>query len=178
MLALVGEGGASATDIARMVGQGRELYYAAAPSQLYREPKRLAKLGYLSARVVPGRTRPRTLYRLTPTGRRALRSWLAGPSTFPRIQNEAHLRLLAGDMVDDAAIVASFTAMLPQLDELDAKLDGGPARRGAAPGSLSPPQPYIRAQAGRAPPPVGRCDRARAHVIAPASRGTSSNRAG
>jgi PadR family transcriptional regulator AphA len=133
VLALVGEGGASATDIARMVGQGRELYYAAAPSQLYREPKRLAKLGYLRARVVPGRTRPRTLYRLTPAGHRALRTWLAGPSSFPRVQNEAHLRLLAGDLVDDAAIVASFTAMLPQLDELDARLDEMEAQLGGVP---------------------------------------------
>lgn len=60
---------------------------------------------------------------LTAAGRRALGDWLAAPSGFPRIQNEAHLRLLAGDLVDDAAIVASFRAMLPELDRLECSID-------------------------------------------------------
>ncbi len=120
VLALVGEGGASAHDIEQMVSQGGPIYYAAARSQFYAEPKRLAELGYLRARGAPGRTRPRTVYDLTRTGRTALRAWLAEPCSFPRIQNEAHLRLLAGDMLDDSAIVESFRAMRAELDGLEA----------------------------------------------------------
>jgi DNA-binding PadR family transcriptional regulator len=119
VLALIGDGGAAPHDLVDMVRRGGRLFYAAAPSQLYAEPKRLAELGYVAARKVPGRTRERTLYTLTDRGREALRAWLAQPSPFPRIQNEANIRLLAGDMIDDATIVASLTAMRAELDELE-----------------------------------------------------------
>lgn len=121
VLALVGDGGASPHDIAGSMGRSR-IYWASAPSQWYAEPKRLAELGYLEARSEPGKTRPRTVYTLTRTGRRALVDWLAQPSVFPRIQNEAAIRLLAGDMIDDTAIVASLRGMLPEIEELEATL--------------------------------------------------------
>ena len=120
VLALVGEGGAGAHELARMVRQGAPLYWDGATSKVYAEPKRLAGLGYLRATSVPGKTRRRTFYRLTAKGRSALRIRLAEPAPFPRVKNEAHLRLLAGDMIDDAAIVESFRAMRPELDRLDA----------------------------------------------------------
>ncbi len=56
------------------------VYWTAAPSHFYAEPKRLAKLGYLSAHKEPGRTRERTVYELTAKGRRAVAAWLAEPS--------------------------------------------------------------------------------------------------
>src|SRR5689334_5277564 len=46
VLALVGEGGAGPHDLARMMRQGR-IYWTAAESQWYAEPKRLEELGYL-----------------------------------------------------------------------------------------------------------------------------------
>lgn len=58
-----------------------------------------------------------------------------GPASFPRIKNEAHLRLLAGDMLDDETIVASFRGMLAELyrlealvEEMDAQVDRVPRR--------------------------------------------------
>jgi DNA-binding PadR family transcriptional regulator len=94
-----------------------------APSRLYSEPKRLAKLGYLNTTTEPGRTHPRTVYRLTPQGRQALQSWLATPAHFPRIKNEGHLRLLAVDLLSDEQILESFRGMLPELDELEALVE-------------------------------------------------------
>jgi hypothetical protein len=47
---------------------------------------------------------------------------MAEPARFTRMQNEAAVRLLAGDMIDDATIVASLTALRPELDALDASL--------------------------------------------------------
>ena len=61
----------------------------------------------------------RRLYRLTAAGRGVLRHWLAAPARFPRIKNEAHLRLLAGDLLTDEQIVDSFRGMLPELDALE-----------------------------------------------------------
>jgi DNA-binding PadR family transcriptional regulator len=123
VLALVGDEGAGAHDLVQMMRQGGPVYWGGAPSRLYAEPKRLTKLGYLTARQAPGRTHPRTLYRLTPRGRAALREWLATPARFPRIKNEAHLRLLAGDMLTDEQIIESFRGMLPELDQLEALAD-------------------------------------------------------
>jgi PadR family transcriptional regulator, regulatory protein AphA len=119
VLALVGDGGAGAHDLVQMMRQGGPVYWGGAPSRLYSEPKRLAKLGYLSASVAPGQTNPRTVYRLTAAGRGVLREWLAAPARFPRIKNEAHLRLLAGDLLTDEQIVDSFRGMLPELDALE-----------------------------------------------------------
>jgi DNA-binding PadR family transcriptional regulator len=124
VLALVGDGGAGAHDLVQMSRQGGPVYWGGAPSRLYSEPKRLARLGYLSTRTEPGRTHPRTVYQLTALGRDALHDWLATPAPFPRMKNEAHLRLLAGDLLTDQQIVESFRGMLPELAELEALVEG------------------------------------------------------
>ena len=125
VLALVGEGGAGPHDLVRMMRQGR-LYWSSAESQWYAEPKRLEQLGYLSSRKEPGRTRERTVYVLTDAGRDALRTWISQPSALPRIQSEAIVRLLAGDLAEsDAALVASLQAMRADIAEVAAGLDAG-----------------------------------------------------
>ena len=48
---------------------------------------------------------------------------MATPAQFPRIKNEAHLRLLAGDLLTDEQILESFRGMLPELDELYAVVE-------------------------------------------------------
>ena len=70
VLVLVGEGGAGPHDLVRMAREGR-MYWDAADSQYYAEPKRLARLGYLTAEKRPGKTRERTFYMLTDKGREA-----------------------------------------------------------------------------------------------------------
>src|SRR5690349_752740 len=97
VLALVGEGGAGPHDLTRMMRQGR-IYWTAAESQWYAEPKRLEVLGYLRSEKRPGQTRERTHYTLTARGRKALRAWIAQPSALPRVQHEAIVRVLAGDL--------------------------------------------------------------------------------
>jgi hypothetical protein len=60
---------------------------------------------------------------LTAAGRAALREWLARPTQFPRIQSEAMVRLTAGDLVDDAALLESLRSLRPELDEVAAQLE-------------------------------------------------------
>lgn len=119
ILSLVGEGGASPHELARMVRQGGPVYWSAAESKVYAEPKRLAGLGYLRGTEVPGRTKPKTVYRLTAKGRRTLRTWLRSPAEFPKIQDGAHLRLLAGDQISDREILASLRGLRERLAELE-----------------------------------------------------------
>jgi DNA-binding PadR family transcriptional regulator len=93
-----------------MRAQG-DLYWSAAESQWYAEPKRLERLGLLRSSRQPGRTTPRTHYELTDEGVEALRAWLAEPSSLPRVQHEALVRVLAADLGRDEDVLASLAAL-------------------------------------------------------------------
>jgi DNA-binding PadR family transcriptional regulator len=126
VLTLVGQGGAGPHDLVRMARSGR-VYWDAADSQFYAEPKRLEALGYLSSRKEQGRTRQRTHYTLTAKGRRALAGWMREPARFPRIQHEAVVRLLAADLVGEKAVLASLGALREEIADLSARLDAAEA---------------------------------------------------
>lgn len=111
MLVLVGQGGAGPHDLVRMMRAQGGLYWAAAESHWYAEPKRLERLGYLRSRKEPGRTTERTEYELTKRGVAALREWLKQPSPFPRIQHEAVVRVLAADFGSDEDVLESLSAL-------------------------------------------------------------------
>ena len=132
VLVLVGRNGAGPHDLRRMAEIGR-VYWDAAPSQWYAEPKRLAEAGYLEAHKTPGRTRERTHYELTEQGREALAEWVRTPATMPRIQNEPVVRLLAADLVDPAAVLEGLEGMRPDLEEALAGVEQGEERAAALP---------------------------------------------
>lgn len=115
VLVLVGNDGAGPHDLRRMAEIGR-VYWDAAPSQWYAEPKRLAELGLLKAEKAPGRTRERTHYTLTDAGREALAAWVKTPAALPRMQHESVIRLLAADVVDPEAVVEGLRAMEADLE--------------------------------------------------------------
>jgi DNA-binding PadR family transcriptional regulator len=123
VLTLIGEGGAGAHDLVDMTRRGARLYWAAAPSKIYAEPKRLERLGYVTSRREPGRTRDRTWYTLTDAGRTSLREWAGRPSGFPRIYHDAVVRLLARDLAGDAAVLASMQGLREEVAGLSGLLD-------------------------------------------------------
>src|SRR5205814_3526353 len=101
ILGLVGRAGAGPHDLLRMAQRGRILDWAG-ESQYYVEPKRLARLGYLTARKEPGKTRPRTVYTLTDKGLAALSAWARTTVRFTPVKSELLLRLLIADLVGEA----------------------------------------------------------------------------
>jgi DNA-binding PadR family transcriptional regulator len=111
VLVLVGRGGGGPHDLVRMMRAQGGLYWAAAESHWYAEPKRLERLGYLRSRKEPGQTTERTEYELTKTGLAALSEWLRQPSPFPRIQHEAVVRVLAADLGGDEDVLESLAAL-------------------------------------------------------------------
>src|SRR5690242_8455918 len=139
ILVLVGEGGAGPHDLVRMARQG-PMYAAAADSQWYAEPKRLERLGYLTSRKEPGRTRPRTHYSLTDKAREALREWAVEPVRYPRVLHEGVVRLLAADLVGEAPVRQGITGLRAELDELEALLDVGDEVAATLPDR----EPYLR----------------------------------
>ncbi|HEY6889574.1 MAG TPA: hypothetical protein VI300_17385 [Solirubrobacter sp.] len=132
VLTLVGEHGAGPHDLVRMMRQGR-VYWAAPESQFYAEPKRLAAAGYLEAAKTPGRTHERTHYTLTQQGKDALKDWLATPTRFPRIQNEAIVRLLGASYADRGELLKSLNALRDDLDELEGELAAAAQREEGLP---------------------------------------------
>jgi DNA-binding PadR family transcriptional regulator len=127
VLTLVGPGGASAHDFVQMMRDGR-VYQGASPSQYYAEPKRLEALGYLTSTKEPGKTRERTVYRITPAGLDALRDWMRTPSVFPGVSGEPVTRMLAADLVGEASVRESLLAMRGELAELRASLEAADER--------------------------------------------------
>jgi DNA-binding PadR family transcriptional regulator len=132
VLTLVGRGGAGPHDLVRMVEYG-QVYRAGSPSQYYAEPKRLERLGYLTSTKEPGRTRERTVYRLTDKGVAVLRAWMDEPAAFPRVTGEPIIRLLATDLVGEPATRASLLGMRTELDELRRELDEAELRAESLP---------------------------------------------
>lgn len=122
ILGLVGREGAGPHDLRRMAQRGRMLAWAG-ESQYYTEPKRLAKLGYLSARKEPGKTRERTLYALTDKGLDALREYARTPVSLMPLKSDALLRLLICDLVGGEVTRESMATLRDAIADLAERLE-------------------------------------------------------
>lgn len=122
ILGLVGRGGAGAHDLLRMARGGRMLDWAG-ESRYYVEPKRLAKLGYLASHKEPGKTRERTVYRLTEKGLGALQAYARTPVAFMPVKSDLLLRLLIADLVGEEPTRDAVTSLRAEIAELSAQLD-------------------------------------------------------
>jgi DNA-binding PadR family transcriptional regulator len=121
-LGLVGSGGAGAHDLLRLAQHGRILAWAG-ESQYYVEPKRLARLGYLTARKEPGKTRERTVYTLTDKGRLALAEYARTPVAVTPLKSEPLLRLLICDLVGEEVTRESLATLRDDIADLRQRLD-------------------------------------------------------
>jgi PadR family transcriptional regulator AphA len=123
VMALIGRDGAAGPGLVEMATGAAPLFWTGGGSHVLREARRLADDGYLSARTEPAKTRPRTVYEMTEKGRTAFRAWLAEPSTYPRIQHEAAIRLFASDLGDAGDVLGSLRALRDELPRLEALCD-------------------------------------------------------
>lgn len=73
-------------------GVGR-LWPPSARSNLFNEPKKLVALGLAKAAGDAVGKRPRTVYSITDTGRRTLKTWLDSPGEPTRLESEQLLKL-------------------------------------------------------------------------------------
>jgi len=84
-------------ELAQQMDRSLGRLWPRAQSKIYEEPKKLVALGLATA--TPGATgrRPRTVYAITPAGRRALRAWLAQPAAPPSLEWEQLLKVFFAD---------------------------------------------------------------------------------
>jgi PadR family transcriptional regulator, regulatory protein AphA len=132
ILGLVGRGGAGAHDILRMAKRGRILAWAG-ESQYYTEPKRLAKLGYLTTQKEPGKTRERTVYTLTEKGLEALTAYARTPVAVAPIKSDALLRLLICDLVGEEVTREGLATLRDDIADLQERLDESEETAGRLP---------------------------------------------
>jgi PadR family transcriptional regulator, regulatory protein AphA len=84
-------------ELTKELRRNARFFWPRAESRLYQQAKRLVELGLAATQTETQGGRPRTIYTITPAGRRALTDWLAAPPTRGvLLEAEALLRFLAG----------------------------------------------------------------------------------
>ena len=80
-------------ELAQQMDRTVRRFWPRARSKVYEEPKKLAALGYAKATDEAVGRRSRTMYSITPKGRRALKTWLGEPSAPPVLEWEQFAKL-------------------------------------------------------------------------------------
>jgi PadR family transcriptional regulator, regulatory protein AphA len=108
----------TAYELAQQMERSLRHFWPRAESRVYEEPKRLARLGLARATTQAVGQRTKTLYTITPKGRRTLGSWLEKPATAdPQLEFEGLLKVFFSEH-------ASKPAALAHLDDIRAWADG------------------------------------------------------
>jgi PadR family transcriptional regulator, regulatory protein AphA len=94
ILGLLASGPQSAYQLTRQMERSLRFFWPRAASKLYEAPKTLVARGLATASADAVGQRRRTVYSITPSGRRALRQWLSAgqPNAFA-LESEAVLRV-------------------------------------------------------------------------------------
>lgn len=104
----------SAYEIAAQVGRGLDEIWPRADRQRYNAPKRLLEKGLVTARTEATGRRERTVYSITPAGRRALAEWLATESAPPALEFEGMVRVIVADQGSTDDLRANLETMRDQ----------------------------------------------------------------
>lgn len=95
-------------ELAKQVQRSLNWFWPRAERKLYDEPKRLVELGLATATAGQTGRRPRTVYRITPAGRRALRRWLGEPAEPRSVEFAAMLKVFFADAGTSQQLLATL----------------------------------------------------------------------
>jgi DNA-binding PadR family transcriptional regulator len=98
-------------ELAKQIGRSLRHFWPRAESNLYAEAKRLLTDGYAASRQEQSGGRRRTVYRITPQGRKALREWLEAPGGDTRLESEPLLKVFFADQGSKADLLDTLRAM-------------------------------------------------------------------
>jgi len=97
-------------ELAQQVRTGLHYFWPRTERQLYEQPKLLVAHGLATATREHTGRRPRTVYRITPAGRRALKAWLAVPSTEWSFEYEGLVKVFLSDHGTKEHLLAQLRA--------------------------------------------------------------------
>jgi PadR family transcriptional regulator, regulatory protein AphA len=104
-------------ELAQLMRRSIHFVWPRAESNLYAEPKRLVEGGYANATEEWNGDRKRTVYAITAKGRGELRHWLGEPSAGQRLESEAALRILYGNLGSKADLLAAVARVAADAEE-------------------------------------------------------------
>jgi DNA-binding PadR family transcriptional regulator len=114
-------------ELAKQVQKGLGWFWPRAERKLYDEPRHLVAAGLATATEASTGRRRRTVYAITPAGRKALRAWLSEPSAPPVLELEAMVRVFFADGGPKASLLATLDGVAQQgkeqIDQLLAQID-------------------------------------------------------
>jgi PadR family transcriptional regulator, regulatory protein AphA len=97
-------------ELAQQMDRSLRSFWPRAASRIYEEPKRLVAVGLARATAERTGRRPRTVYTITPKGRRALARWLAAPGAGPVVEFEAMLKVFFADQATTSDVRTNVAA--------------------------------------------------------------------
>jgi PadR family transcriptional regulator AphA len=109
-------------ELARQMDRALGQFWPRAESKLYEEPKKLVAHGLARATTELDGNRRRTVYSITPKGRRALAEWLPTPGAGPIVEFEQLIKVFFAEHGTKADLLST----------LEAVRDASEARLGAA----------------------------------------------
>jgi PadR family transcriptional regulator, regulatory protein AphA len=121
ILGLLGLRPWSAYELTKQVKRSLHFCWPRAETRLYQEPKNLVEHGLAKATVTTNGKRSRTVYSITPRGRKALRRWLDGESAPPRFESEALLRLFFAEQGTREGLLATLAELETHAGQLRAQ---------------------------------------------------------
>jgi DNA-binding PadR family transcriptional regulator len=107
----------TAYELAQNMERGIARLWPRARSKIYEEPKKLVALGLARDSTETTGRRPRTVYSITPQGRRALAKWLAEPGSGPELEYEQLLKVFFSEHGSKKAVVATINDMRKWAEE-------------------------------------------------------------
>ena len=93
VLGLLAAGPRTTYELVKHVARGLRFVWPRAEGRIYDEPRLLVAHGLAQARKEYTGRRPRTVYSITPRGRRSLRDWVAEPGAGPVLEYETLLKI-------------------------------------------------------------------------------------
>jgi PadR family transcriptional regulator, regulatory protein AphA len=108
----------STYELAAQMRRNLHYFWPRAESNLYAEPKRLVEGNFARARSQPVGKRRRTVYSITPKGRRALKRWVGEPASESRLESETLVKAMFAPYGSKENLLAQLRRFL---DEQSAK---------------------------------------------------------
>jgi PadR family transcriptional regulator, regulatory protein AphA len=100
----------STYELARQMDRTLRRFWPRARSKVYEEPRKLVAHGLAESRTEQVGRRPRTVYTITPAGRRALAGWLAEPGAGPVVESEQLVKIWLAEHGTRADVLATLAA--------------------------------------------------------------------
>jgi DNA-binding PadR family transcriptional regulator len=104
-------------DLAQLMRRSLHFVWPRAESNLYAEPKRLVAAGLAEAEEEWNGDRKRTVYSITSKGRTELRRWLREPPAAQRLESEAALRILYGNLGSREDLLAAIARVADDAED-------------------------------------------------------------